>query len=52
MPSCRRNCVAATTSVRGATPLAEYRLFYGLGVDGLFSDHPADAVAAKKRGDR
>ena len=32
--------------------LAEYRLFYGLGVNGLFSDHPADAVAAKKRGDR
>jgi glycerophosphoryl diester phosphodiesterase len=32
--------------------LAEYRLFSGLGVDGLFSDHPADAVAAKKRGDR
>jgi glycerophosphoryl diester phosphodiesterase len=25
---------------------AEYRLFFGLGVDGVFSDHPADAVAA------
>ena len=28
-------------------PAAEYALFYGLGVDGLFSDHPDTAVAAR-----
>jgi len=26
---------------------AEYRLFYGLGVDGLFSDNPDTAVASR-----
>ncbi len=28
---------------------AEYKLFYALGVDGVFSDHPDTAVAAGKR---
>ncbi len=28
---------------------AEYELFYGLGVDGVFSDHPDTAVAARTR---
>ena len=28
---------------------AEYALFFGLGLDGVFSDFPADAVAAKRR---
>jgi glycerophosphoryl diester phosphodiesterase len=28
---------------------AEYRLFFGLGVDGLFSDQPDAAVAARRR---
>jgi glycerophosphoryl diester phosphodiesterase len=27
---------------------AEYRLFYGLGLDGVFSDHPDTAVAARR----
>jgi glycerophosphoryl diester phosphodiesterase len=27
---------------------AEYRLFYGLGVDGVFSDHPDTAVAVRR----
>jgi glycerophosphoryl diester phosphodiesterase len=31
---------------RGA-PEAEYHLFFGLGVDGLFSDHPDTAVGAR-----
>ncbi len=29
-------------------PMAEYKLFYQLGVDGLFSDFPDSAVAARK----
>jgi glycerophosphoryl diester phosphodiesterase len=38
---------------RGADPnapgdaAAEYRQFYALGVDGVFSDHPDTAVAAR-----
>jgi glycerophosphoryl diester phosphodiesterase len=28
---------------------AEYRLFFGLGIDGLFSDFPDTAVAARNR---
>jgi glycerophosphoryl diester phosphodiesterase len=41
---------------RGANPadygnaFAEYRQFYGLGVDGLFSDNPDTAVAARDEG--
>jgi glycerophosphoryl diester phosphodiesterase len=31
---------------------AEYRRFYELGVDGVFSDHPAEAIAARDRGVR
>lgn len=30
-------------------PQNEYRQFFALGVDGVFSDFPADAVAARKR---
>lgn len=30
-------------------PAAEYAAFYALGVDGVFSDHPASAVAARDR---
>ncbi len=29
-------------------PLAEYRYFYGLGIDGVFTDFPATAVAARR----
>jgi len=40
---------------KGASPAdhgdaaAEYRMFYALGVDGLFSEFPAEAVAARPR---
>jgi glycerophosphoryl diester phosphodiesterase len=32
----------------GQDPLAEYRQFYGLGVDGVFSDFPDRAVAGRR----
>lgn len=36
----------------GGDPLAEYLQFYRLGVDGVFSDFPDTAVAAREKGDR
>jgi len=32
----------------GGDPLKEYRQFYGLGVDGVFSDFPDSAIAARE----
>ncbi|MDC3953989.1 glycerophosphodiester phosphodiesterase [Polyangium jinanense] len=33
----------------GATPAAEYEVFYRLGIDGVFSDFPDEAVKARAR---
>ena len=33
----------------GGDPAQEYRQFFALGIDGLFSDFPDDAVAARRR---
>lgn len=38
--------VGAEPTARGDI-IAEYELFYGLGLDGLFADHPDTAVAAR-----
>ena len=45
--SCRSSCARRPTRPRTANAFAEYDQFYGLGVDGLFSDNPDTAVEAR-----
>ena len=46
-PSCRSSCGVGTDPADYGKAIAEYEQFFELGVDGVFSDNPDTAKAAR-----
>ena len=45
--SCRSSCARATNPAEYGNAIAEYQQFFALGIDGVFSDNPDTAKAAR-----